>query len=132
MSLASFSLVLGVLCYVFGFPLVFGDEKHVAWRKKMMNDDNMLRVFGAVFLALSVSVLKYQYRVTPDGEGLMVALAWVTFVKSAIISLCPGHYSAFATHWMDMVYDNSHLQAFLGFMMVLFGALFTYLGLMLA
>ena len=132
MSLASFALVIGVFCYVYGFPLVFGDDKHIAWRKKMMNDENMLRFAGALFLSVAVTTLKYQWRMTADGEGLMVAVAWIVFVKAVLLALWPSMYASLTERWVDAVFDNMHLQGFVGFVAVLLGALFTYMGLVLA
>jgi hypothetical protein len=132
MSLSSFALVIGVFCYVFGFPLVFSDDKHLQWRKKLIKDENMLRLLGTALLMISVTTLRYHWRITPDGEGAVIVIAWLAFLKSLFMAWWPARFSVIASK-MDgvLLADSSGMQMFTGFVMVLLGALFTYLGLLL-
>jgi hypothetical protein len=84
MSLSSFALVIGVFFYVFGFPLVFSDDKHLQWRKKLLKDENMLRLLGMALLMITATTLRYHYRITPDGEGAVIVIAWVAFIKALV------------------------------------------------
>ncbi len=128
MSLSSFSLVIGVFFYVFGFPLVFSDESFAAWCKKLIKDLNVLRMCGAVLAVIAVTTLRYQWRVTPDGSGVIVLIAWVTLVKGILIAWWPKMFSRLRARVVAYFFGNQSVQAFVGFVMVLVGALFTYLG----
>jgi hypothetical protein len=128
MSLSSFSLVIGVFFYVFGFPLVFSDESFVQWCKKLIKDLNVLRMWGAVLAAIAVTTLRYQWRVTPDGSGIIVLIAWVTLVKGILIAWWPKIFSRLRARVVEYFFGSQPVQAFTGFVMVLVGALFTYLG----
>lgn len=132
MSLASFALVIGVFFYVFGFPLVFSDGTHLQWRRRLLKDENMLRLLGTALLMISVTTLRYHWRITADGEGVVIVIAWITFIKALTMAWWPSKYSAYASK-MDETFlaDSSGMQTFSGFVMVLLGALFTYLGLLL-
>lgn len=132
MSLSSFTLTLGVLYYVYGFPLVFADEKHVIWRKKMMKDENILRFLGTLLIILAVNTLRRQSELTVDGEGFVVLIAWLALLKGLFIAWWPAQYSKLMESINDTVFDSQASQMFLGFVCVLIGALFTYLGLVLA
>jgi hypothetical protein len=132
MSLSSFALVIGVFFYVFGFPLVFSDDKHLQWRKKLLKDENMLRLLGTALLMISVTTLRYHWRITADGEGAVIVIAWLTFAKSLFMAWWPAKFSAIASKMDAMLLtDESGMQMFTGFVMVLLGAMFTYLGLLL-
>jgi hypothetical protein len=132
MSLASFSLLLGAFYYIFGFPLVFGNQKYLLWTKKVLKDENMLRIFGAVLVSIAVTTLRYHYELSWDGEGLIIILAWICFVKGLLLAWFPAFTIDLREKIMKMLGERQTLQPFLGFVMVLLGALFTYLGLLLA
>ncbi len=132
MSLSSFSLIIGVFFYVFGFPLVFSDEKHLAWRRKFLKDENILRLIGVFVISLAVTTLKRQHAVTGDGEGAIVLIAWITLFKGLFMSWWPKTFGTFREKIEDSLLDSSAMQMFTGFVMVILGALFTYLGLVLA
>lgn len=132
MSLSSFSLILGVLCYVFGFPFVFSDSKYLAWRKKFLRDEGSLRLFATVVVAIAVTTLRRQWEITPDAEGLVIFLAWVTLLKGLFIAWWPSVYSDVRGPLEKFFFGTQTMQMFSGFVMVLLGAFFTYLGLVLA
>jgi hypothetical protein len=132
MSLSSFSLVIGVLFYVFGFPFIFADDAYLNWCRKSAKDENVLRILGATFLALSVTTLKYQWRVTADGEGIIIVVAWVVLLKGIFMAWWPRRFMKVRARWENVINRNPQLQSFAGFVMVLLGALFTYFGLVLA
>ena len=131
MSLSSFSLVIGVFFYVYGFPLVFSDETYVVWWKKLTKDQNMLRILATAFIAISVTTLRYHWRITPDGEGIIVTVAWIVFLKSIFVAWWPAMFVKLHGRSYDYLLAVPSLQAFAGFLMVLLGALFTYFGLIL-
>ncbi len=131
MSLSSFSLVVGVFCYVFGFPLVFCDEKHLAWRKKFLRDENMMRMIGMAFTMVAAITLRRQWVISGDGEGLVVAVAWFVFAKSLFMAWWPAKYSKMRKRYEEYFFDTPAIQMFVGFLMVLTGALFTYLGILM-
>lgn len=132
MSLSSFALIIGVYCYVFGFPLVFTDEKHLQWRKKVLRDENILRLLGTAFVMVSVTTLRYHWRLTSDGEGVVVFIAWAVFFKSMFMAWWPQYFSFVATKIEEFLFESTQVQVFIGFVSVLLGALFTFLGLVLA
>ena len=132
MSLSSFALILGVFCYVFGFPLVFSDEKHMAWRRKFLKDENMLRLLAVAVISIAVTTLRRQHEISPDGEGAIVLIAWIVLLKGLFMAWWPVQFSKVREMLEDSLLDNDAMQVFTGFVMVLLGALFTYLGLVLA
>lgn len=132
MSLSSFSLIIGVLLYVFGFPLVFSDGSFLEWRKRVLRDENILRLVGAAFTAIAVTTLRYQWRITQDGEGIIVLVAWGVLLKGLFIAWWPRKFVALRERWMRFGEDGGAMMNFFGFVMVLAGALFTYFGLLLA
>ncbi len=131
MSLSSFALILGVFFYVFGFPMVFCDEHHLTWRKKILQDSNLMRIAGMAFAMIAAVTLKRQWVISQDGEGFVVAFAWIVLLKSLFIAWWPGTYARFRDHWEQFLFDTPAMQVFLGFVMVLVAALFTYLGILL-
>lgn len=132
MSLSSFSLVIGVYFYVFGFPLVFSDEKHLNWIKKFLKDENMLRLAAIAVISVAVTTLRRQWNISPDGEGLMIAIAWVVLVEGLVMAWWPATIMKIKSRMIDAMMGSPGMQSFVGFVMVLLGALFTYLGLILA
>jgi hypothetical protein len=131
MSLAVFSLTLGVFCYAAGFPMVMNDRKHIAWRKKLLSDDNVIRALSVALAVIALATLKMQWEVTPDGEGVMVFLAWLLLLESAFMLLFPSRYGAMKLQAMKVLMPNDATQSFFGFVAILVGALLTYMGLML-
>ncbi len=131
MLLSSFSLILGVTCYVFGFPLVFMDQAYIAWQRRIVKDIHAMRIVGAVFAVLSALALRRQWQITADGEGFMVAVAWVVFLKSIFIAWWPSTFTVLRDRFEERLVDIPALQMFVGFVVVLFGALFTYFGILL-
>lgn len=131
MSLSSFSLILGVYFYVFGFPLVFSDDKFIAWMKKFTKDENMLRLTAVVIISIAVTTLRRQSMLTFDGEGLIVLLAWIVLLKGLVFAWWPGRLIRMTDSMTKMLFSSQGLLAFVGFVMVLLGALFTYLGVLL-
>lgn len=131
MALSSFALILGVFCYVFGFPLVFCDDEHLAWREKMLKDENMLRLVGLAFTTIAAVTLKRQWQISSDGEGIIVTIVWLTLFKSLFIAWWPGRYTVFRQRAEAAFFDTPAMRMFVGFIMVLLGALFTYIGILL-
>lgn len=132
MSLSSFTLIVGAFCYVFGFPLVFSDSKFVAWIKKLIKDETSLRIMALPIVAIAVTTLRRQWEVTPDGEGAIVVLVWLTLLKGLAYAWFPAQIVKFRSGIDAFLFGDQSMQMFTGFVMVLLGALFTYLGLILA
>lgn len=132
MALSSFALLLGVFFYVFGFPLVFSDSQHLQWREKMLKDENALRVLGTILIALTVTTLRYHFQISPDGEGIVIAIAWLSLAKGLFMAWWPRHFMGIIARFEGFLFDSSTMQVFTGCVMVLLGALFTFLGLVLA
>lgn len=131
MPLSSFALILGVVSYVLGFPLIFGDKDIVAWKKKLSKDETSLRFIGVTFAVLAVLVLKKQWQLTLDADGLIVAMAWVTLAKALLLAWWPDQMVAMKGSIEDRMLSTSTMQSLTGVLLVFFGALFTYLGLVL-
>ncbi|MDD5054850.1 MAG: hypothetical protein PHZ00_01115 [Candidatus Peribacteraceae bacterium] len=132
MAISSFSLVLGVFCYVAGFPLIFCNEKHLEWRRKFFLDENMVRAAGAILAAVVVTVVRRQWLVTPDGEGVMVLLAWLLLFTGLFAAWWPDRFIALRSKWERILFDYRGAQITLGFVLIFLAAGFTYLGLILA
>ena len=132
MSLSSFSLVLGVFFYVFGFPLVFSDQQHLDWRKRFLRDENMLRIFATALIMLAVATLRTQWRITADAGGIVIAIAWMVLLKGFFMAWWPRRYSLMSSRLEAAFQRTPQMTAFVGFLMVLIGALFTYFGFILS
>jgi len=132
MSLASFSLILGVFCYVFGLPMVMGDDKHLQWRSKLLKDVNSIRMLSLLLLAIAVTALKRQSDITADGEGLMVAFVWLALLEGAVMAIFPAWYVRLKSQTSDRMMSSDGATMFFGVVAILFGAFFTYMGVVLA
>lgn len=131
MPLSSFALILGVVFYVFGFPLIFSDDKHIAWRRKFLKDDNVLRLIAVVVISVAVTTLRRQHAVTPDAEGAMVLIAWIVLIKGLVMAWWPATFGRYREMMEQSLLDTEGMQIFTGFLMVVLGAFFTYLGIVL-
>lgn len=132
MALSSFSLILGVFCYVAGFPLIFCNEKHLQWRRKFFQDENMVRAAGAVLTALVVTVVRRQWQVTPDAEGIMILWAWILLFVGLFGAWWPHRFIKVRAHWEDILFDYRGVQVIVGFVLIILAAGFTSMGLLLA
>ncbi len=131
MPLSSFALIIGVVAYVFGFPLIFGDKDLVSWRKKLLKDETSMRFLGTTFAVLAVLALKRQWQVTWDADGLIVVLAWVTLAKGLLLAWWPDQITTMKGSFEERMFATQGMQTFSGLLMVAVGAIFTYLGLIL-
>ena len=131
MALSSFALILGVFCYVFGFPLVFSDDEHLAWRQRMMKDENVTRLIGMTFAVIAAVTLKRQWQISSDGEGIIVTIVWLTLGKSLLMAWWPAQFIVYRQRAEAAFFDTPAMRMFVGFIMVLLGALFTYIGILL-
>lgn len=111
--------------------MIFLDTKMTAWRKKFMNSEESLRVFGWVFAIISVLALKTQSHVTYDAEGLLVLFAWMMLIKSIALAWFPGKYIATIVRSKEKIMKTSAGQMGMGILSVVFAAFFTYLGVIL-
>lgn len=132
MSLASFSLILGIACYVFGFPMVLSDSKHLSFRKKFLRDENNLRLISIFSLSIAALTLRGQSIITPDGEGLVIFFAWLALIEGALMALVPGWYAHMKDRTGKALVKTEAGMTFWGFVFILCGAFFTYMGMVLA
>ena len=131
MPISTFAIILGVMAYALGFPLVFGDKDVVAWRKKLIKDEYMLRFLGVIFAILAVLVLKKQWNITWDADGLVVLLAWLTLAKAFLMAWWPDQVAVMRGPWEDKMLSTQTMQMVSGLLMVLAGCFMTYLGLVM-
>ncbi len=131
MPLSSFALIMGVYCYIFGFPLVFTDDQHLQWRKKILKDENVLRLIGTAWVMVAVTMLRHHWKMTADAEGIVILTAWFVFCKSVFMAWWPRYFCQIAGRVEEFLFESSSVQVFVGFIVVLLGALFTFLGLVL-
>ena len=132
MSLASFALVLGAACYIFGLPIVFADESFLAWRRRVMADEQVLRVLGMLLVMIAVTTLRYHWQVSVDGEGVVIVLAWLTLAKGLFFAWWPARALAVMQRIEPVLVSSHAAQTFIGCLAVFVGAVLTYLGFVLA
>ncbi len=126
MTLPAFAMTLGVMCYLIGFPLIFSEKKAVAWIKKWCKDAVTIRAAGAILTVLSLLVLKMNWRLMWDAEGLIVFLAWLTLVKGVFLAWWPDVPSKILMNFLSPA-----TAMLLGFALLVWGALLTFLGFIL-
>ena len=131
MALSSFSLIIAVFCAVAGFPLIFCNDKHLQWRRKFFQDENMIRAGGAILTAVVVTVVRRQWLVTPDAEGAMVLLAWVLLLAGLFAAWWPDRFISLRTRWEALLFDYRGVQVVVGFVLIILAAGFISLGLIL-
>lgn len=131
MTLSSFALILGTACYVFGLPVIFADEAFLAWRRRIVADPQSLRLAGMILTAVAVTTLRYHWRVSWDGEGAMILLAWLTLGKGLFLAWWPAR-AVNAAAWVDQRITSAQALTFAGCIAVLLGAALTSLGFVLA
>lgn len=129
MALSTFALLIGLTSYLFGLPMLLTEKKASAWFKKFLKSNEQLISIlgGAIFLVAAVT-LRRQWELTFDAEGLVVLMAWLTAVKGLYLAWQPMQYSKMAVG----VLSNHSLELLWGFFAIVWGALFTYLGFVLA
>lgn len=128
MTIATFAIAAGVLCYLFGFPMIFAEDQAIAWRRKLLKDDVAIRLFGAAMAIFSAMALRTQWVVTGDGEGIIVFIAWVQMIKGLYIAWWPSKYSELIA-WDEEKFHAPVWQVLHGVLMVFIGAFLTYLGI---
>ena len=89
MTLPTYALTIGTVCLLFGIPMAVSPGKTTKWIIGVMENDAMLRVIGAIFLVLSLLVLRDDATIGTDPAGLVRLLAWATGVKSLIMCWWP-------------------------------------------
>ncbi len=130
MSIAAFSLIFGVYCYLFGLPMLFAEREAVAWRKKLLKDDVSLRLLGGAAVVVCALALKTKWFVTQDAEGIVVVLAWLGLLKGLLITWWPAHFAQMV-QWEEKQFDGPFWQMLFGLAAIMVGAFLTYLGLVL-
>jgi len=111
--------------------MVLGDRKHLAWRKRFLGDENSIRLLSVVGLSLAALTLKYQSIITPDGEGIVVFVAWLALLEGILMALTPAWYVRMKAQAGKALVKNESGQMFWGVIWVLAGAFFTYMGMVL-
>ncbi len=128
MPISHFALILGVLCYLFGLPMLFAEKRSLAWRKKFLKNDALLRVIGGAFVVMAVLVLKIQWYITQDADGIIVLLAWMSLFKCLLLVWWTDQYAQFALRMEARMESVPALHLFCGLIKVALGAFLTYLG----
>ncbi len=128
MSLSIFALILGVHCYLWGFPLLVGDQAVIGWMKKLLKDAFHLRLFGGLFALVAAATLRVQWQVTWDGEGLVVLLAWITLLKCVFVAWWPEKYGKWKLSLWQGTFGGAAGEALAGLIVVAVGAFLTYLS----
>lgn len=123
MTLSTFALVIGTLSYLFGLPLLFHERETMEWMKKLLKDDPLLRVIGAVVTIMCLGVLLRHWRITADAEGLIVLIAWLGLIKGLYLVWGAPEYSRIMHNFL-----TARHPALLGMLGIICGALFTYLA----
>ncbi len=127
MSLATFAYVIGIIELLVGIPLIVAPDKTMAWMKRTLDQDALLRSMGAVFLIMGFFVLKDNYSIGKDVAGLIRLVAWITVVKSFMLVWFPNYVRTMHERWSAV----PAMRFLWGFLAVLVGVLFMYAGNML-
>jgi hypothetical protein len=128
MTLASFSIAAGLLCYLFGFPMIFAEDQAIAWRRKLLKDEVVVRLLGAFLAVIAGMALRTQWMVTADGEGIIVFIAWIQLIKGAYLAWWPNKYAELIA-WDEEKFHAPVWQVLHGILMIFAGAFLTYLGI---
>lgn len=130
MTLSSFAMVIGIACYLIGFPLIFSEARTIAWKKKFFKDDVALRLSGAICTIIAGVLLRRQWAITGDAEGLVVFVAWLVLVKGVITTWWPETCMSVLS-WEEKTMRAPVWKVVYGVVLVLIGGLFTYFGIVL-
>jgi hypothetical protein len=79
-----------------------------------------------------VTTLRFEWRITADVRGTVVAVAWMVLIKGFFMAWWPRQYSLCSSRVESILQQTPQMTAFAGFLMVLLGALFTYAGFILS
>jgi hypothetical protein len=126
MTFSTYALILGVCAYLVGFPLLLAEKETLAWLKKYLKDDIACRFTGSILVVVSALLLRHQWYLTPDAEGLVVLIAWLSLLKGLAMTWWMKGFNSFA-----MGFLTPSMGLIGGLCAVVWGALLTYLGLVL-
>ncbi len=128
MSLAEFTLFLGVIFYLIGFPTILADEKMFHWRKKLLHDDVRIRLLGGLMVAFAVLVLAKEYWVDFTIRGFMTFIVWLTLVKGLVYAWWPSKLQELSSWTEHKIFLDAPSRITLGVLQISMAALFTYWG----
>lgn len=89
MPLSAYATTIGLVCLLFGIPMVVSPEKTTHWIFRVMDNDPLIRIIGTLFLVLTVLALQEDPTIGMDVEGLVKLLAWATGIKALIMCWWP-------------------------------------------
>lgn len=125
MTLSAFALIIAFVCYLLGVPLLIAEDRAVAWHKKFYKgNDILVSLVGGAFFIIAALALRVQWRLTLDGEGFVVLIAWLTLLKGLAIAWMPAKSSKIAVSFLS----KRSMDLLAGFLLIVWGALFLYLG----
>ena len=101
MTLSTFALVLAVIEFLFGFPLLLFPKKTGRLLLDLTKADLLYRTIGALFLVLCVLVLAQGMSVGTDVPGLIRLVAWVGAIKCLIICWWPEKHALLAERMLS-------------------------------
>ncbi len=91
----------------------------------------MLRLIAVTVISVAVTTLRREHSISPDGEGVVVLIAWIVLLKGLFMAWWPARFGAYREKIEGVLLDSAAMQMFVGFLMVILGALFTYMGFVL-
>ena len=128
MSLAEFTIFLGVILYLVGFPTILADEKMFQWRRKLIHDDVRVRLLGGIIVALAVLVVAKEYWVDFTVRGFMTLVVWLTLIKGLVCAWWPSKLQELSSWTERKVFLDAPSRITLGVLQISMAALFTYWG----
>jgi hypothetical protein len=128
MSLSTFSIVLAVVCVLLALPMLWSPAAMTDWLLRLTQDKIVYRLFGASFLVLCWLPLIENPSLTFDLAGLITALAVWGVIKCLVICWWPNGHSRIIAR---LLADSPNRQRACGAIIVFFGMVFAWIGLML-
>lgn len=89
MELSTFANTVGILELLVGLPLVFYTKPFMKWIDKVMKEEPLMRMMGAIITVLGGLVLLEDFRIYPDIEGFVILIAWLVFLKGIVWTWYP-------------------------------------------
>ena len=89
MELSTFAYTIGVIELLIGLPLLFYSKQTLKWLDKAFKDDVQMRVIGVFMAILGALILIEDYEVSLEPDGLVILIAWATFLKGIMYAWWP-------------------------------------------
>lgn len=124
MSLSTFAYIVSVLEFLAAISLLVSPAKTAAWFLKLKEEDVVLRLTGAFFVAICFLALTQGMAVSVDVEGLVRIAVWIGLVKSLLMCWWPKHLIS----RVDRVFSRPVLVRPFGLLALAAGVLFLLAG----